>query len=109
MHDELSGVALQIYGRYKHVLLNYTTPLDSVTSGLEWGSNARVCHSGLRRAEPRQRTVQTVKYAICPVSLFHTQNTSNKDYCLILYQHALGDNTPSSGSLQFVSAKIMNY
>jgi hypothetical protein len=53
MHDELSGVALQIYGRYMHSLLNYTTPLDSVTSGIDWGSSAIVCLSGLRSAEPR--------------------------------------------------------
>lgn len=75
MHDELSGVALQIYGRYKHSLLNYTTPLHSVTSGFDWGSSARVCHSGLRRAERRQRAVQTVKYATCAVSSFQAQHT----------------------------------
>jgi hypothetical protein len=75
MHDELSGVALQIYGRYKHGLLNYTAPLDSVTRGFEWDSSARVCHSGLRIAEPRQRAVQTVKYAICSVYPLQTQHT----------------------------------
>ena len=81
MHDELFGVALQIYVRYKHSLLNYTAPLDSITSGFDWGSNARVCHSGPRRAEPRQRAVQTVKYAVCSVSPFQIQHTSNEDYC----------------------------
>jgi len=42
MHDELSGVALQIYGCYKHGLLNYITPLDSVTSRFDWDGSARV-------------------------------------------------------------------
>jgi len=74
MHDELPGVALQIYGSYKHGLLNYTTSLDSVTSGFDWGSSARVCHSGLRRAQPRQRAVHTVKHGICSVSPFQTQH-----------------------------------
>jgi len=86
MLDELSGVALQIYGRYKHGLLNYTTPLDSVTSGFDWSGSARVCRSGLR-AEPSQRAVQTIVYAICSLCPFHTQHTSNKDFCLLLYQH----------------------
>jgi len=66
-------VALEIYGRYKHGLLNYTTPLDSVTSGFDWGGNARVRHSGLCRAEPRQRAVQTAMYAISSLCPFQTQ------------------------------------
>jgi hypothetical protein len=64
MHDGLSGVALQIYERSKYGLLNYTTPVGSVTSGFYWSGSERICHAPLARAEASQTAVKTVR-AVC--------------------------------------------